>query len=174
MRMRLLLTKDVPKLGYVGDVVEVSPGYGRNYLLPHHLAVEPTPANLKRVEELKRIAEAEREARRQQLTELANRLTGVEVTIAAVANPEGHLYGSVGRREIARALNDLGYPVRPEEVMLEHPIKQLDSLTVPVRLSEEHQVEIKVWVVREKEAGVIEDEGEPEGEEAEGAAASEQ
>lgn len=155
--MKLLLKKDVPKLGMVGDVVEVSAGYARNYLLPHHVAVEPTPANLKAIEHAKRKAAEERRLRQEAMEQAASRLAGVEVTIAAAANPEGHLYGSVGPREIAAALRDLGHSVEAEHVQLHAPIRQLDTADVDVVFAEELKATVKVWVVRESAAGALEE-----------------
>lgn len=156
--MRLLLKKDIPSLGVVGDIVDVKPGYARNYLIPHDLGVEPTKANMKEIEEAKRIAAEERLRRRQQIEEEAKRLADVEVTISAAANPQGHLYGSVGPREIAAALRDEGHAVDAAQVRLPEPIKQLDNKLVPVRFSDDLVVEVKVWVVREKGAGELEEE----------------
>jgi len=156
--MRLLLKKDIPSLGMVGDVVEVSTGYARNYLIPHHLGVEPTKANMKEIEAAKRLAAEERLRRHQRLEAEAERLKEVEVTIAAAANPQGHLYGSVGPREIAAALRDEGYAVEAGQVQLHESIRQLDNRPVPIRFSEELEVEVKVWVVRERGAGDLEGE----------------
>jgi len=147
---KLLLRKDVPALGHIGDVVEVSEGYARNYLIPHHLATEPTPANLKALEEDKKRAEAARIERRRALEAQAAALANVEVTIAAAANEEGHLYGSVGPREIAAALRDEGYPIEAAQVRLHTPIRQLDSVMVPVVFADDLTTEVKVWVVRER------------------------
>ncbi len=147
---KLLLRRDVPKLGHVGDVVEVSEGYARNYLIPHRLAMEPTPANLKSIEQDKKLAEAARLERRRALEAQAAALANVEITIAAAANEEGHLYGSVGPREIAAALRDEGHPIEANHVQLHTPIRQLDSVMVPIVFADDLRVEIKVWVVREK------------------------
>jgi large subunit ribosomal protein L9 len=165
--MRLLLKKDIPALGVVGDIVDVKPGYARNYLIPHHLGVEPTKANMKEIEEAKRIAAEERLRRRQQLEAEAKRLESVEVTISAAANPQGHLYGSVGPREIAAALRNEGHAVEASQVQLHEAIKQLDNRMVPVRFTDDLIVEVKVWVVREKDSGELEEEAEGEAPEAE-------
>jgi large subunit ribosomal protein L9 len=156
--MKLLLRRDIPKLGLAGDVVEVKEGYARNYLIPHHLAVEPTSANMKVIEADKRRAEEERKRLRVALEEQAGRLREVEVTISAACNPEGHLYGSVGPREIAAALRDEGHDVEAKQIQLREPIKQLDSVTVPVRFADDLTVDVKVWVVRETGSGELEEE----------------
>lgn len=147
--MKLLLRRDIPKVGLAGDVVEVTEGYARNYLLPQHLAVLPTQANMKAIEEDKRRAEEERRQRRAQLEEQAAKMREVEVTISAACNEEGHLYGSVGPREIAAALRDQGHHVEAKQVHLFEPIRRIDTIAVPVVFADDLQVEVKVWVVRE-------------------------
>lgn len=158
--MKLLLRRDIAKVGLAGDVIEVSEGYARNYLIPNHLAVEPTKANMKRIEEDKRLAEEERRCRRAAIEEMAGRMSNIEVTIAAACNKDGHLYGSVGPREIAAALRDEGHDVEVKQVQLREPIRQLDTVMVPVMLADDIKVEVKVWVVRETGSIVEEDEEE--------------
>lgn len=150
--VKLLLRKDIPNLGLCGDVVEVSAGYARNYLLPYHLAYEPTPHNLKAVEADKKIAAMERERVRAMLQETASRLAGVEVTISAACTPDGHLYGSVGPREIAAALLDEGHSVKADQIKMSHNIKEVGTLEVPVVLADDIRATVKVWVVAEKAA----------------------
>jgi large subunit ribosomal protein L9 len=156
--MKLLLRKDIPNLGLCGDVVDVSPGYARNYLLPHHLGLVPTKVNLKIIEEDKKQAAAERERRHAFLKSMCARLAGAEVTISAACNPEGHLYGSVGPREISHALMEEGHSVHPDQVKMSVNIKQVGSQEVPIVLADDISTQIKVWVVAEKAAGSLEGE----------------
>lgn len=155
--MKLLLRKDISKLGLVGDLVEVSEGYARNYLLPHHLALEPNKGNLKIIEVEKKKAAEERARRHEFLRQSAEKLSKVELTISAAANPEGQLYGSVGPRDISRALINEGYSVQPDQVRMTEPIKRLDNVMVKIRLADEVETEIKVWVVPEKTVGDLSD-----------------
>ncbi len=148
--MKLLLCKSVDKLGIVGDIVEVSSGYGRNYLVPHGLATSPTGSNIRKLAEARRVAEQEQIRHREELQRWAERLEGVEVTVRARANEDGVLYGSVGRKEIAAVLVEEGYPVSPEHVSLDTPIRHLDNVAVEIKLSDELHSNVKVWVVREK------------------------
>jgi len=151
--MKLLLCQNVDPLGIVGDVVEVSAGYGRNYLIPHNLATEPTEANVRKLAEARRIAERVRAEQRTQLQRLAEALEGVEVTVRAKSNEEGHLYGSVGRREIAVALEEEGHFINPDHIQLDAPIRHLDTVTVDIRFADDLTSSIKVWVVRDKVEG---------------------
>ncbi len=146
--MKLLLMKDVAHLGIVGDEVEVTGGYARNYLLPHGLAVEPTERNLRLIAHERKKAAEQRRLRHEELVKASERINGVEVTIHAAANEEGVLYGSVGPREIASALRDEGHAVDASHVGLHEPIRRLDSVAVPVKLAEGVEAEVKVWVVR--------------------------
>jgi large subunit ribosomal protein L9 len=160
--MKLLLCRNIPKLGIVGDVVNVSCGYARNYLLPQRLATEPTEANMRKLAEARRVAEQERLEERRMLEAVAKRLEEVEVTVRARANEEGVLYGSVGPREIAAALNEEGHPVHLDQIVLDAPIRHLDNVAVDVKFAPDLRATIKVWVVREKPEGEAEEE---EGEE---------
>lgn len=149
--MRLLLLKDVRRLGHLGDVVDVKAGYARNYLLPQRLATEPTEENMKAIEEDRRRATAERARRNAAFQSVAERLKEASVTIEAAANPEGTLYGSVGPTHVAQALQAQGFEVLPEHVLLDPPIRTLDNRTVTVEFSDEISAQVKVWVVREGE-----------------------
>src|SRR6516162_3854740 len=102
--MQLVLTEDVPHLGKQGELVEVKPGYGRNYLLPRGLATVPTAHNLRLLERYKVRVQQAREARIADLNTLAKQIQQASVTIEALANEEGHLFGSVGAPEISKAL----------------------------------------------------------------------
>lgn len=155
--MKLLLTKDVDSLGYVGDVVEVKTGYARNYLLPQHLATEPTDANMRRLADERKQAEASRRTIREAQMALAETLKDVEVTIAAAANEEGVLYGSVGPREVSAALKDEGHVIEPSQVQLHEPIKHLDNVLVEVKLADDIVTQVKVWVVRSKGTEIDDD-----------------
>lgn len=150
--MQVLLTKDVRKLGHVGDVVEVKPGYARNYLYPQRLAIEPTEENLRGIEEAKKTAALERARRNQAFEGLCEKLRDFQLTIEAAANAEGTLYGSVGPARVADGLRAHGFEVLAEHVMLDPPIRTLDTRQVTLEFTDEISTQIKVWVVREGEA----------------------
>lgn len=152
--MQLLLLKDVGKLGHVGDIVEVNTAYARNYLIPQRLAAEPTEENVGAIEQEKKRAAADRAQRLQEFETLAEQMADVTATVEAAANPEGTLYGSVGPKEIAAALQAMGYPVRPEHVALDTSIRTLDNRVITLEFTDEITTQIKLWVVR---AGATED-----------------
>src|SRR6516164_6796639 len=149
--MQLVLTEDVPNLGKQGDLVEVKPGYGRNYLLPNGLATIPSEHNLRLLERYKQRVQQAREARIADLRVLAEQIQRVTVTIEANANEEGHLYGSVGAPEISKALKTQNLNVDPEAVRLEGPIKECALYAVKIHLGYEIDTEVKVLVVRQQE-----------------------
>ena len=148
--MKLVLKEDIHSLGRMGEVVEVADGYARNYLLPRRLATTVSEANLRQIESQRRRLAGEREQEVQELQGLAEQLAGGSFTIAVKANPEGHLFGSVGARQIADTLAVEGFArVTEEMIVLEEPIRELGVIEVPVRLSEETSATCKVWIVQE-------------------------
>jgi len=145
--MKVLLRQDVVSLGVIGDVVDVSAGYARNYLLPQHLAVEPTDLNVKRIEQERKERRKRRKQRLETLKGVASRLDGASVTIKAKANELGHLFGSVTERHIVDALEDEGFEVGPDQIALAQPIRTLDKFRVPIHLADGVDAEVDVWVV---------------------------
>ena len=145
--MKVLLKKNLDKLGHIGDVVDVRSGYARNYLLPQGLAVTPTPANLKAIEAEKQKYQEELAKRRADIEASAALVNRKEVTITAMANEEGHLYGSVGPQQIAAALAEQSIFVEPDDIVLDAPIRQLDKYDLQVRFAEDISATIHVWIV---------------------------
>ena len=149
--MKVMLRKNIYKLGEIGDVVDVKPGYARNYLLPHGIAVEPTKANTKRIEAEKQLHLAELAKRSDEIKALAASIEGKEITISAMANEEGHLYGSVGPAQLVAALAEDGIFVEPGNIVLDSPIRRLDKYDVQVQLAPDVTAAISVWVVPSRE-----------------------
>ncbi len=151
--MKVLLRKNIQNLGEIGDVVDIKPGYARNYLLPQRLAYQPTGANIQAVEAEKEAYFAELARQREQLEARARVVDGKEVTIAARANPEGHLYGSVGPAQIVAALAEQNLFIEPRNVQLPEPIRQLDKYEVALDFEHELTATVHVWVVPLHEEG---------------------
>ena len=151
--MRVLLTQTIERTGIVGEVIDVSDGFARNYLLPKGLAVQPTEGNIKRLEVAKKDYEAKLKLIREEKEKLVQTLTGVEVTLTRNANDEGHLFGSVSRRDIADELQKLGHAVQPDDVKLDEPLRRVDTYTIAVQLAVDLKADVKVWIVREKKEG---------------------
>ena len=147
--MQLVLTEDVPHLGKQGEVVEVKPGYGRNYLLPRGMAAVPTEHNLRLLERYKIRVKQAREARIADLKALAEQIAKMAgITIEANANDEGHLYGSVAAPEISKGLKAKGMVIEQEMIRLEGPIKETGLYAVKLNLGYEIETEVKVAVIK--------------------------
>lgn len=150
--MQVVLTEDVTHLGKQGEVVEVRPGYGRNYLLPRGLATLPTAHNLRLLERYKIRVQQAREARVADLRNLAEQISRMPgITIEANANEEGHLYGSVGAAEISKGLKAKGLPVDIEMVKLEGAIKEMGLYGIKLNLGFDIETEVKVAVIKTQE-----------------------
>jgi len=153
--VKLLLNESVKNVGRVGDVVEVSSGYARNFLLPKGLAVEPTAANVKRIEAVRQeIEKQEREHRQQQAT-MIQQLASVEVTLERKANEQGNLFGSVTATDIAKALQTQGFNVLPEDVYLPGRLDRVNNYNVKIKFAEDLVAELKVWVAPDAESKAL-------------------
>ena len=151
--MELILTEEVEDLGEVGEKVEVADGYGRNYLLPKGLAVEPTPGNLKRYEKVRKEISQRKEERRERAGERADELNGLELVFYRKAQEEHHLYGSVRKKDIVDSIKEeTGIELSPDAVNLDGPIEELGQFGVEIRLYEEIHANVKVNVEEEEES----------------------
>jgi large subunit ribosomal protein L9 len=150
--MKVLLCEDVKELGWLGDVVEVSTGYARNYLLPQRLAIIPTKGNLRSLakEAAKRAEQRKLEIER--LKEAAAAAEGAEAVVAAKANEQGVLFGSVGAHEIAENLRAQGFKVADEMVWLAEHIKQVGTHKVTLKFDKDLTATVNVVVVAESAA----------------------
>jgi large subunit ribosomal protein L9 len=147
--MEVILREDVEKLGHRGQVVKVTPGYARNFLLPRRIAVAATASNKKIVDQ-EREAYLRREAKVQNdAQDLGKLLSGVELTIAQKAGENEQLFGSVTVADLAAALEKQGYNIDRKKIQLAEPIKTLGEYKVAVKLHKEVTVELPVHVVRE-------------------------
>ncbi len=152
--MKLLLQRNIEKLGNIGDIVHVPPGYGRNYLLPKGLAVEVTADNLNRFEGMKRRLIAIEQETKEKFELLAKEIEGASCTVVTNASEEGHLYGSVTARDIAAQFVAEDIKIEPKSIVLPEPIKELGIYMVNIRLHPEVECEAKVWVVKGDESQV--------------------
>jgi len=150
--VKLLLKESVKHVGRVGDVVEVSSGFARNYLLPEGLAVEPTPGNVKKIEARRQEIERQERERRSQQEALIKQLEGVEVTLERRTNEQGHLYGAVSATDIAKALQAQGFNINPDDIQLSGRLDQVNTYTVKVKLAEDLVADVKVWVAPDAES----------------------
>ena len=150
--MKVLLLKDVYKLGRAGDVKKVADGYGRNFLLPQKLAVLATPGALKQTEKIRSQAEVRRTEQNSELKGLADQINGITVVFAAKAGETGKLYGSITTQDVAAAIQEkTRFEVKKQQVDMQ-PIRNLGEYTAHVRLTMDLVPEVKILVHREGEA----------------------
>jgi len=147
--MEIILRHGVENLGRPGDVVKVSNGYARNYLLPHGLAFEATPGNLKRIQRERDRLEAAENERRAAARTYADRLEQVSLTFSARVGDEGKLFGSVTASDIVQQLESQGFSIEKRQVDLHEPIKALGVYRVPIRLHADVKPEVRVWVIKQ-------------------------
>lgn len=147
--MQVILRQRVEKLGNAGEIVDVKPGYGRNFLIPKGLAYEATDANKRRLDaENARVAAREADT----LTDAQKRaasIEGISLTFHARAGQEGKLFGSITSADIAEKLAEQGVTIDRRAIELDEPIKALGVTSVPVRLHSQVRPELKVWVIQE-------------------------
>ena len=147
--MEIILTQDIETLGPSGQVVDVSPGYARNYLFPRGLALRATSANLRKLEDVAKL-EASRQAReRGELAKLAERLKKAAVTASVTVGEDDKVFGSVTSQLIVDLLREKGCEFNRRDIVLEEPLKALGQYDVEVRLRHGVTGSVKVWVVRE-------------------------
>ena len=149
-RSEVILRAEVENLGHAGDLVEVAPGYARNYLLPRGLAYVATEANKHRVAQEKKKYEEKLEQERAEATALAARLEGLVLEFRAMAGEEDQLYGSISVADISDRLEELGFEIERSRVKLDQPIKALGEFEVPLRLHPQVTQPIGVRVEREE------------------------
>ena len=147
--MEIILRQAVENLGHTGDIVKVSPGYARNYLIPRGLAYEATAGNKKRLEQERARLEAAENERRGAAQGIAGTLENVSLTFSARVGEEGKLFGSVTTQDIADQLAAQGYTIEKRQVDLHEPIKALGVYRIPIKLHADVKPEIKVWVIKQ-------------------------
>ena len=147
----IILMQRVEKLGQMGEVVKVRPGYARNFLLPKGRAIRANAENLKRFETDRAQLEAQNLKRREEAERIAERVAGLSVIIIRQAGESGGLYGSVSARDIADLCKEGGLTVARNQVLLEQPIKTLGLTPVRVELHPEVHIMVTVNVARSQE-----------------------
>ena len=158
--MKVLLTKDVYKLGRAGDIKKVADGYGRNFLIPQALAVLATAGALKQVDKIRSQAQVRRTELNSELKDLAAQVNGLKLVFSAKAGETGKLYGSITTQDVAVAIQEkTRFEVKKAQIDMQ-PIRTLGEFTAHVRLTMDLVPEVKIIVHREGE--VLEDVSAPE------------
>jgi large subunit ribosomal protein L9 len=145
--MKLILKEKVKGLGNSGEIVKVADGYARNYLLPKGLAVEATQANLKELQQQQQARAQAKSREEAEAKELAQKLKGKIINLAAKAGENGKLFGSITGQDVAKAMEaQLGIKVDKRKIELKEPLKALGEYSVPVRLYKDFTVDVMVIV----------------------------
>ncbi|PIV21787.1 MAG: 50S ribosomal protein L9 [Deltaproteobacteria bacterium CG_4_8_14_3_um_filter_45_9] len=147
--MQVILLENIPSLGKAGDLVKVSDGYGRNYLIPQKKALLATEKSLKVIEHQKRQVQQSMEKAKRDAEKLGQRIEKLSCTFAKTVGESGKLFGSVTSMDIENYLKENGIELDRKKISLEEPIKNLGMFTVPIKLHSEVTTHLKVWVVQE-------------------------
>lgn len=146
--MKVILIQDVDRLGKTGDVVSVAEGYARNYLIPKNKAREAGKGSLKMLEGLKRKKALEEQKILDEAKKLADKISGLSLTISAEAGEEEKLFGSVSSDMISESLSQEGITIDKRDIVLEEPIRKLGVYQVTVKIHPEVKANLRVWVVK--------------------------
>ena len=145
--MQVILKEDVHNLGKSGELVNVKPGYGRNFLLPQGKAVAATRKNVAQLEHEKKLIAARNAKLLKDAQSIADKLAAIEITIQRTAGEEDKLFGSVSTRDIEEGLAEKGIKIDRKKIMLDEPIRSLGVYTLDIKLASDVTGKIKVWVV---------------------------
>lgn len=146
--MKVILVENLKSLGTIGQVVEVKPGFARNYLIPQGIAMEVTADSYKRIEELKRKEQKANEKKKKDAADIREKIEKLSVTITTEAKDDDEIYGSITEAQICKALSAEGVDVTKDQLTLSEPIKKIGAYSVEVLVHPEVQASLRVWVVR--------------------------
>ena len=146
--MDVILLKDVEGLGEAGDIVNVKPGYARNYLAPLGMALRASKRNLAVAEEKKNVARARKDRANIANQKIADSLAKVELTIEMQVGEEEKLFGSVTTQDIHKALLEKDFDIDRHIILLEEPIRALGVYDIPIKISDDLQPRIKLYIIK--------------------------
>lgn len=145
--MEVILLEDIPKLGDMGEIVSVKPGYARNYLLPQRLALRASTGNVAQLSHQKKMVEARKARKRAEAEQIFGNLNQLSVTLTKKSGEGDRLFGSVTNRDVAAALAANGVEVDAKKILLDNPIKELGIYQVNIKLHADIHADVRVWVV---------------------------
>ena len=149
--MKVILQETVEGLGHVGDLLDVSDGFARNYLLPRRKALEANSRNVKALEHAKRVTAEKARKEKLQVEAFAKKISAVLLTVTAQVGKDDKMFGSVTVKDIVEGLAEHGFEVDRRKVQLAQPIKELGTFTVPVKLHRDVTASVSVSVVKKQE-----------------------
>jgi len=148
--MKVILKEDIPKLGRMGQTVDVARGYGRNYLIPQGKAIVATSKNLKALEHERMLIQRKAELARKEAEGLAEKISGLTLSLSRKVVEEDKLYGSVSVSDISQALQEAGVEIERKLIKLEEPIKTLGEFKVPIKVHDNVTAEVTIQVLKEE------------------------
>lgn len=148
--MKVILKEDIPKLGRMGDTVQVAHGYGRNYLIPQGKAIQATSKNMKALEHERMLIQRKADLVRKEAEGVAGKINGLTLTISRKVVDEDKLYGSVSIGDISQALEAAGVEIERKAIKLDEPIKNLGEFQVSIKVHADVTAELTVQVVKEE------------------------
>lgn len=148
--MKVILKEDIPKLGRMGQTVDVARGYGRNYLIPQGKAIVATSKNMKALEHERMLIQRKAELARKEAEGLAEKISGLTLSLSRKVVEEDKLYGSVSVSDISQALEEAGVEIERKLIKLEEPIKSLGEFKVPIKVHDNVTAEVTVQVLKEE------------------------
>lgn len=148
--LKLLLTENVDSVGIVGDVVNVRVGFARNFLLPRDLATQPSEEKVKALASKRAEAERMLAEQRKQREATIGKLQGYELSLTRSCNDQGILYGAITQQDVATALGEAGFAVKPRDVRIAQVIKRIDTYDLHIKMEADLDATIKLWVVADR------------------------
>ena len=146
--MKIILISDYEGLGKAGELIDVKPGFARNKLLPNGFALRASKKNIALIEEKKKVVETSKKREDALLQDLLKQLSKTEITIEAQVGEEEKMFGSITSNDIQKSLEEKGVVIDRNTILLDSPIKSLGIFHVKVRLSKDHECEVKVYVIK--------------------------
>jgi len=146
--MKIILISDYEGLGKAGELIDVKPGFARNRLLPNGFALRASKKNIALIEEKKKVVETSKKREDALLQDLLEQLSKIEITIEAQVGEEEKMFGSITSNDIQKSLERKGVVIDRNTILLDSPIKSLGIFHVKVRLSKDHECEVKVYVIK--------------------------
>lgn len=147
--MKVILREDFENLGTIGEIVQVKAGFARNFLIPRKIAYPAQPNFVKMIEEEQRQKEHRKNKEKKSAEVMAESLQNVSVTISVSVGEEDKMFGSVTTQDISEALAKQNIEIDRKKIILDEPIKELGIYSVPIKLHQDVEAKIKVWVVKE-------------------------
>ncbi|MGQ0694961.1 MAG: 50S ribosomal protein L9 [Nitrospiraceae bacterium] len=149
--MKVILQETLEGVGHLGDLINVADGFARNYLLPRRKAVEANSRSIKAFEHAKRVAAEKAKKEKSEIETHAKKVSAVTLTIEAQVGKDDKMFGSVTAKDIAEGLADQGFTVDRRKIQLAQPIKELGTVTVPIKMPREVTATVTVRVVKKQE-----------------------